>query len=140
MAGKGGYQAPRNPAPVSGPGRLARRTDGGPAQNVSNNYTGLPYGQGQALSAQMHGAPMAQQNNYPAPPIVGLDEPSQMPDEPVTHGAASGPGGGPEVLSMNSQSVASSYGPLSDMLQQMAGGDTSGSIAALAQAAMARGL
>ena len=41
----GGYQQPTNPAPVSGPGALSKRTDGAgqPAQYMS----GLPYGQGQ---------------------------------------------------------------------------------------------
>ena len=32
MAGRGGYQAPTNPAAISGPGALSQRTDGGPTQ------------------------------------------------------------------------------------------------------------
>jgi hypothetical protein len=30
----GGYQKPSKPASVSGPGKLSRRTDGGPAQKL----------------------------------------------------------------------------------------------------------
>lgn len=32
--GRGGSRTPRSPAPVSGPGALSRRTDGGPTQPV----------------------------------------------------------------------------------------------------------
>jgi hypothetical protein len=32
------------------------------------------------------------------PPVVGLTDPTQRPDEPITHGLPFGPGGGPEVL------------------------------------------
>jgi hypothetical protein len=32
---------------------------------------------------------------------TGLYEPTQRPNEPVTHGTAIGPGAGPEVLMMN---------------------------------------
>jgi hypothetical protein len=55
MAGDGGYQAPRNPAPVSGPGKLSKRTDGGPAQALMTP-TGLPYGEAGALDQACSGA------------------------------------------------------------------------------------
>ena len=59
MAGKGGYQAPTNPAPVSGPGALSQRTDGGPADSQAAQYvSGLPYGEGQAFMAQQQAAPL----------------------------------------------------------------------------------
>ncbi len=32
MEQQGGYRKPNNPAPVSGPGSLSQRTDGGPTQ------------------------------------------------------------------------------------------------------------
>ena len=41
--GHGGYRKPEHPAPASGPGRLSKRTDGGPGQKLAN-YTGLDYG------------------------------------------------------------------------------------------------
>lgn len=31
---RGGYQRPSNPAPVSGPGAMSKRTDGGPVQKL----------------------------------------------------------------------------------------------------------
>src|SRR5690349_20735727 len=104
MAGRGGYQAPRNPAPVSGPGKLSKRTDGGPGQKIMTP-TGLPYGEAGALEAQQKSAPLAQSPSVPAadvgsggPDIVGFGEPSQYPNQPVTSGAAMGAGPGPEAL------------------------------------------
>ena len=41
--GRGGYRAPSNPAPVSGPGALSQRTDGGATQPATY-ISGLPYG------------------------------------------------------------------------------------------------
>ena len=43
MAGKGGYQRPSSPAPVSGPGSMSQRTDGGPSQPI-RDMTGGDYG------------------------------------------------------------------------------------------------
>ncbi len=42
MAEQGGYRAPSSPAPVSGPGALSQRTDGGPTQGAKY-VSGLPY-------------------------------------------------------------------------------------------------
>jgi len=96
MAGKGGYQAPANPAPASGPGALSQRTDGGPADSQAAQYvSGLPYGEGQAFMAQQQAAPLAASGMMPEPaPIVPLNAPTQRPDEPVTAGADAGPGPG----------------------------------------------
>lgn len=57
--GRGGYRRPTNPAPVSGPGELSQRTDGGPP---------MP---------PMPQAPEAQQQ--PTPEQMGIP---QMPDAP----------------------------------------------------------
>jgi hypothetical protein len=70
MAGNGGYQAPRNPAPASGPGKLARRTDGGPGQKVMTP-TGLPYGDAGALEAQQKSAALSQSPSVPTAPVGG---------------------------------------------------------------------
>jgi len=107
--GHGGPRTPRNPAPVSGPGSLSRRTDGGPAQKL-RPITGLPYGQNQELNAEQAAAPLAQTpgpgaaapspGSGPAmpPPPTPFAAPTERPNEPVTAGAALGPGPGPEAL------------------------------------------
>ena len=125
MAGKGGYQRPTSPAPVSAPGSLSQRTDGGPGAMQGAKYiAGLPYGQGQEFQDMQQMAPMEAAPSTPSASSVGaapnqlasgagsasplvapgdinlvpLSAPSQRPYEPVTHGIPLGPGGGPEVL------------------------------------------
>ena len=105
--GRGGYRAPTHPAPVSGPGKLSKRTDGQPIRALSD----ANYGEQATFRNDQSGAPMA---STPGPtassmsPVSGLDtsnvvplsEPSQRPGEPVTSGAASGPGPGVESLGL----------------------------------------
>ena len=103
--GYGGPRRPTSPAPVSGPGRLSQRTDGGPGQPV-RDVTGLAYGEGSALSAVQAAAPMANGGVAPtAMPDVGLGDmspnlhdPSNQPDTSVFNGMPFGPGAGPEAL------------------------------------------
>lgn len=107
--GHGGMRTPANPAPVSGPGALSRRTDGQPARYAS----GMPYGDGQDFYDLQTSAPLAATDNVqagrrqarqsgaaPVPAAVAtpLFSPTQRPEEPVTAGAAYGPGPGPSVL------------------------------------------
>ena len=105
MAGRGGYQAPATPAPVSGPGKLSQRTDRGQKMRA------LPdagYGEQATFQADQAGAPMAAagspQASGPTPPdlsqVVGFGDPTQRPDEPVTSGAPTGPGPGMEALGL----------------------------------------
>jgi len=117
---RGGYRKPMNPAPVSGPGSLSQRTDGGPADKQAARYiSGLPYGEGQEMmniqqSAPMAAAPSIEQSNMPSglasaaasQPIIPLDSPSMRPGEPVTHGADMGPGGDSSVLGLGQQDKA----------------------------------
>lgn len=91
---RGGYQQPSNPAPVSGPGRLSRRTDGGPASQTPPPTTGMPYGENAELDDIAASAPLA----AASPPSVGFGDPTTAPDEPVTAGNPLGPGPGPEAL------------------------------------------
>jgi hypothetical protein len=108
--GHGGARTPQNPAPVSGPGQLSQRTDGGPTQGA-RYVSGGAYGQGQAMMDLQRSAPMAAsgaqtQGQMPSPqpsaaPPVPLDAPTQRPDEPLTAGNPRGPGPGPEVLTDN---------------------------------------
>lgn len=108
MAGKGGYQAPANPAVASGPGALSARTDGGPTQ-PAQYMPGLGYGQGgqnydNQVSAPLAGNPMSGfggQGMSGEPTMVqptALDAPTQFPDEPGTAGINLGPGGGSELM------------------------------------------
>lgn len=108
MAGKGGYQAPANPAVASGPGALSARTDGGPTQ-PAQYMPGLGYGQGgqnydNQVSAPLAGNPMSGfggQGMSGEPTMVqptALDAPTQFPDEPGTAGIDFGSGGGSELM------------------------------------------
>jgi hypothetical protein len=109
---RGGYRQPGNPAPVSGPGALSKRTDGGPAQPV-RVPSGGKYGERQALEQMQQAAPLAESPGgdvgapQPAQDItaglVGLDAPTQMPDTPVTAGAPGGDGPGLEALGLPNQ-------------------------------------
>ena len=110
----GGLRTPNNPAVVSGPGALAKRTDGGPAGRQTARWVaGGDYGdgglmglqQGAAMSAtNTPGSPnpsASQQGGMPlpqGPAVTPLTVPSQRPDEPVTSGAATGPGPGRDAL------------------------------------------
>ena len=110
--GHGGNRTPSSPAPVSGPGALSQRTDGGPgAKQPLRVPTGGQYGDATQLRQDQQGAPMAASGggDQAAPGLLaglsipqgpGFGAPSQQPDTPVTAGAASGPGPGPEALGL----------------------------------------
>ena len=91
--GHGGYRRPTSPAPVSGPGALSQRTDGGPGQPVRDDLSNAAYGEEKAFREMQQGAPLAE-SGAPVDPsgIVPLSAPSQHPDMPVTSGAVV-PGG-----------------------------------------------
>jgi hypothetical protein len=104
MAAQGGYRKPGNPAPVSGPGALSKRTDGRVAE-------GFAYGMNKQINEQAAGAPLAKiaqtvarpMNVAPSqPPITTLTEPTMNPDEPVTAGINMGAGPGAEALMLPS--------------------------------------
>lgn len=105
--GHGGKRTPAKPAPVSGPGSLSRRTDGGPQQTVER-ITGLPYGENGDFNALQSAAPLSASPQALSPEGQALKEqqigkqaatqlfaPTARPDEPVTAGAPFGPGEGP---------------------------------------------
>lgn len=111
---QGGYRQPSNPAPVSGPGALSRRTDGGGpgSQQPVRVPTGGSYGDATQLMKLQQAAPLAASPGgdtaQPAGSSItdgvtpfGAD--TQMPDVPVTDGAALGPGVGPEGLNLSPQ-------------------------------------
>ena len=136
--GWGGKRTPRNPAPVSGPGQLSQRTDGGPQQTAAR-MTGMPYGENAEFNTLQGQAPMsaagqtAARGARSAPKggsggmgAVPLFSPTQRPDEPVTAGAPFGPGDGPSPLDMGR---VSPY--LTSILQKMASNDPTGDTEAL---------
>ena len=96
---RGGYRKPENPAPVSGPGALSQRTDGGPTQPAMY-ISGLPYGEGQATYNQQTSAPMAGNpiSSLVQEELIPFDAPSRRPDEPITSGVDVGPGFGSEAM------------------------------------------
>jgi hypothetical protein len=125
---------------------MASRTDGGPASKQAVRYAAGEPGaedftnlQGQAPMAKTPGvkgmppsqvaqaAAQAQQGQpaqaaRPVPnPIsaIPLGAPTQNPNEPVTNGAAVGPGAGPEALILPNQ-VQSQYENAYQMFQAMA--------------------
>ncbi|MFD3531997.1 hypothetical protein [Streptomyces sp. NPDC058664] len=105
----GGYRQPSSPAPVSGPGALSKRTDGGPGQPV-RAPSGGAYGERQNLEQLQQAAPLsaspggeAESAQDVTADLVGFGAPTQMPDEPVTAGAALGAGPGLEALGLPNQ-------------------------------------
>jgi hypothetical protein len=118
LAGKGGYQRPANPAPVSGPGALSRRTDGNAASKQPiRTPTGGSYGSAKELADLQRTEPLAQTpegqtgqaspagllQGLSLPQTVGFDQGTQEPDTPVTAGAALGAGPGTEALGITDQ-------------------------------------
>lgn len=89
----------------AGPGKFSKRTD----KAVGEANRSLPnagYGEQAQYQEQLQGAPMAQDPaaaftgafGSPAGNVTPINAPSAYPEEPVTTGAATGPGAGPEVL------------------------------------------
>lgn len=152
MAEHGGYRKPDHPAGVSGPGKYSKRTDGGPSQILSA-APGQDYGEAkQQLDAQRqspmgaaeplpHAANVPSGGDAPAPSMPAfngpaLTDPSQRPDEPITHGVNIGPGAGSEIL--NLPNPAQGTGQMSALLQRYAANDSSGIVAQLLAKAQAR--
>jgi hypothetical protein len=125
---------------VSGPGPYAKRTD------LEVQSTG--YGDKVAYDANKAGAPLARAQKSPllseapvagapapAPQqAVGLFDPTQRPDEPITAGIDLGAGPGSSALGATRVQAR-----LSDTLAAMLPFDTTGEIAILYQEALARG-
>lgn len=101
--GRGGYRQPNNPAPVSGPGMLSKRTDGGAIDGMTQpqqQYTGFDYGQNGAINTAQGEANLAG-DPYTMPEVVPLTAPTRRPNEPMSFGI---PGGeGPDSLNLPNQ-------------------------------------
>ena len=82
---------------ISGIGSLSERTDLNVSSQPARYISGLPYGQGQATYDQQTAAPMAgtpELVQQELPNILGLNEPTQFPDQPISFGADWGAGPG----------------------------------------------
>jgi hypothetical protein len=113
--------------------------------------TGLSYGDSQALTQQESAAPMSLQQapQVAAPDVTQASAAAQnaptspfgrateLPGQPITHGAPIGPGPGP---SFNQAPAAKPSGAMTQMLQQLSASDATGVIAQLYQAASNRGV
>ena len=113
---QGGYRAPSKPAPVSGPGRMSKRTDGTP--QGSKPIPDAAYGEQKDFMGIQKGAPMAGSAKA-MPKITPLGAPTQRPEEPVTSGAPSGPGGGLEQLGVGQKSMLEDFTALRAYLPLM---------------------
>jgi hypothetical protein len=90
-------------AEVSGPGKQSKRTDLGvlkqstkpiQATQPMQSYTGGEYGNNKSMAMQQSAAPLAGNPMPEMPPMVGLDAPTQFPNEPLSAGANYGDGPG----------------------------------------------
>lgn len=132
---------PQNPAGVSGPGALSKRTDGGPAQALKD-LPDAKYGENSQFQALQQGASLSASpspqgqaqpfdaNALPPNPAAGqvtpLSAPTGRPGEPVTSGAAMGAGpgtsalgGGTEQTSAQDMGKISQSLPLFEMMANM---------------------
>jgi len=87
----GGYRQPSNPAPVSGPGALSQRTDGGATEGMTQpvqDYTGGTYGNNKSMRQQQEGADLYAAPTPPPINVTPLSAPTEFPNEPDSHGAS----------------------------------------------------
>jgi hypothetical protein len=144
---RGGYRRPSKPAPVSGPNQLSRRTDTGPKKQGARYMRGGAYGEGQEMMGLQQAAPMAAGPKTPRPaapiqrprnlsPLVGLTDPTQRPDEPLTAGMPFGAGPGPDALNLPSTAPRK----LSTIFGELAQNDRTGETNAFYQYLQQRGL
>lgn len=117
----GGYRPPVNPAPVSGPGALSQRTDGGPSQPMMD-MPNAAYGEQADFQEIQGGAPMAAEQ--PAAMPTPLNAPTERPGEPATAGMPFGPGRMPGSGEMESpyakdMQAITKYLPMLESMAQM---------------------
>jgi hypothetical protein len=120
---------------ISGIGAMSKRTDLNVSQQPARYISGLPQGQGQATYDQQTAAPMQGMPTTPMPDIVGLTEPTQRPNEPITAGVDFGPGPNSSIINLpNTKPTTLS------VLRQIAQNDPSGETDLIFQAFLEKGL
>ena len=110
---RGGYQKPSNPTPVSLPGALSSRTDGGPSQAPMYMPGMKSMGStGREQMAQQQGAALYKaptptgggsmvESNLPA--VTSITAPTTLPDQPIADGTPALGGMGQEALNLPKQ-------------------------------------
>lgn len=112
---------------VSGPAEQSKRTDLGVLKQSTQPvraYTGGKYGNNKDMRTQQGAAPMVGSpfDSLPKMNSIGLDAPTERPDEPGTAGIDIGPGGGSELM----MDRPSSKPGLANTLQKLAMFDDTG--------------
>ncbi len=134
--GRGGYQRPANPAPVSGPGALARRTDGGNGEQTVAALPDAQYGDAKAFAQSQQDAPLSASASRP--PVTPFGAASTKPGEPVTSGVDIGAGPGSEaVVAARTGAVG---GQIAAALSKLAAVSSSEGVAKLLMEAQRRGV
>ena len=122
MANEGGYVQPTNPAPVSGPGALSQRTDGGAVDGMTQpaqSYTGGAYGENKSTMDQQTASPLAG-DPFSMPSLMDIN-PS---NKPMTHGINIGEGPGTEAIRNQPNTVPNIIDTLRVIAQNDPSGDT----------------
>jgi hypothetical protein len=107
MAGNQNSGGMRPTAPQNNPMNVKGNGGNGQSGQAAQRYTGMPYGQGQALMQQQAAAPMAK-GSMSSPsglgllPVPQLTDPTQNPGQDISFGADAGPGPGTEALQIPS--------------------------------------
>ena len=123
-------------AEVSGPGNQSKRTDLGvlkqstkPIQSTQpmQSYTGGAYGNNKSMAMQQAAAPLAGNPMPEMPSIVGLDAPTQFPNEPLSAGANYGEGPGLDTSYLQGMAAPSPASVIYKLMQF----DTTGKYEAL---------
>lgn len=123
----GGYRRPEKPAPVSGPGKYSRRTDGGPGMTntqAARYLAGQDYGEGKVANEVAQAAPLAAAPEIPPlTPVpegfADLSAESQYPDEPETAGwdYGDGPGYTPMNFQFDDDGEEEAFDPIADVIR-----------------------
>jgi hypothetical protein len=123
-------------AEVSGPASQSKRTDLGvlkqstkpiQATQPMQSYTGGAYGNNKSMAMQQAAAPLAGNPMPEMPPMVGLDAPTQFPNEPLSYGANYGEGPGLDTSHLQGMSALSPASVIYKLMQF----DTTGKYEAL---------
>jgi len=116
----------RPTAPQNNPANVSATGGAGQSGTQAPKYiSGGTYGQGQELMQQQQGAPMAgpaptaSASAAPTlPSLVGLNDPTQRPDEPVTYGSDQGAGPDSSILNLPTMATPQTEQPI-QMIQSL---------------------